>query len=336
MNIQKRENGKYRARIYLGEINGVKKFKTMTSSDKKQLMKDASEYEFNLRYKKDIVSEITLLQGMEMYISSRENILSPSTINGYEKIKKNYFQDLMAIKLSKINSFMIQNEVNNMCKNLSPKTVQTSYGFLSSIFKTYAKEIQLDVVLPKSQRKAKVLPNSQQVNAMLDQCKGTDLELAIILASLGSLRRSEIIALTSDNVFDTYIRIDKAVVYNKFNLPVEKSTKNYQYRDIPLPPFVIDKLKRKQGKIVNYTLNGLSDRFSQLKKKCGIDCTFHALRHYYASVLHSLGVPDRYVAERGGWSDVKTLQNIYQHSMDENQSSINSITNDFFNKNFGG
>ena len=35
---------------------------------------------------------------------------------------------------------------------------------------------------------------------------------------------------------------------------------------------------------------------------------FHDLRHYAASTMHAIGVPDQYIMQRGGWSSGKTLK----------------------------
>ena len=44
---------------------------------------------------------------------------------------------------------------------------------------------------------------------------------------------------------------------------------------------------------------------------------FHDLRHYTASVLLALGVPDKYAMEVMGHATNATLKQIYQHTMDD-------------------
>lgn len=41
----------------------------------------------------------------------------------------------------------------------------------------------------------------------------------------------------------------------------------------------------------------------------------HALRHYYASMSHSLGIPDSYIMQAGGWKSDSTLKAVYRHAM---------------------
>ena len=55
------------------------------------------------------------------------------------------------------------------------------------------------------------------------------------------------------------------------------------------------------------------------------DMRFHDLRHYQASILHALGVPDKYIMQRGGWTTDSTLKNIYQHTMADKQKEFDDI-----------
>ena len=65
------------------------------------------------------VSDYTVEQAMEKYIESRSNILSPSTIQGYKKIKNNNLQSIMDIKVKKLSQNNIQSAVNADAKTLS-------------------------------------------------------------------------------------------------------------------------------------------------------------------------------------------------------------------------
>ena len=51
--------------------------------------------------------------------------------------------------------------------------------------------------------------------------------------------------------------------------------------------------------------------------------SFHKLRHYYASSLHALGVPDKYIMASGGWESEQTLNAVYKHAMSATQQREN-------------
>lgn len=59
---------------------------------------------------------------------------------------------------------------------------------------------------------------------------------------------------------------------------------------------------------------------------------FHDLRHYSASIMHAIGVPDVYIMERGGWSSDKTLKKIYRNSLSDYQEKYTTKTNAYFEK----
>ena len=55
--------------------------------------------------------------------------------------------------------------------------------------------------------------------------------------------------------------------------------------------------------------------FRGTMKKAGLSgFDFHSLRHFFATMMHQKGVPDKTIAKIGGWDDMNTLQRIYQHS----------------------
>ena len=97
------------------------------------------------------------------------------------------------------------------------------------------------------------------------------------------------------------------------------------YRDVTLPRFVVDKLKpREQGsRIVSLVPTSVTNLFAKALKRAGLPhFRFHDLRHYQASILHAMGVPDKYIMERGGWKTDSTLKNIYQHTMSDKRKEV--------------
>lgn len=53
---------------------------------------------------------------------------------------------------------------------------------------------------------------------------------------------------------------------------------------------------------------------------------------YSASIMHTLGAPDRYIMERGGWSTDKTLKAVYQHTMSDQAQEFNKRIKSHFEK----
>lgn len=57
-----------------------------------------------------------------------------------------------------------------------------------------------------------------------------------------------------------------------------------------------------------------------------------SLRHYYVSVLLSLGVPNKYAMRRTGHSSDAMLQRVYQHIMADRDAQIDEDINHFFRR----
>lgn len=43
-----------------------------------------------------------------------------------------------------------------------------------------------------------------------------------------------------------------------------------------------------------------------------------------------MGIPDKYIMERGGWSTSSTLKTVYQHTMRGKNKEINNKINSYF------
>lgn len=58
----------------------------------------------------------------------------------------------------------------------------------------------------------------------------------------------------------------------------------------------------------------------------------HDLRHTMASIGLALNIADKYVMQRGGWSNNQTMKNIYQHTLSDETISVNLMFDDYFEK----
>ena len=70
--------------------------------------------------------------------------------------------------------------------------------------------------------------------------------------------------------------------------------------------------------------------FARLRDKLGLKCRFHDLRHYSASILHAIGVPDQYIMERGGWRSDNVLKAVYRNTLSEQSVKFARISNEHF------
>lgn len=277
-------------------------------------------------------SELTLGEAYDKYILSKDGILSPRTIREYKVARRHDYQSLMKRNINDITQDDIDRETSNASVKLSPKTVRNMHGLLSSVLKKYRPNFVLKTELPKKVRPKIYVPTEDELKKVLDQVKETSMEIPVLLAAFGPMRRSEICALDSKNINGNIVHVENAMVMDEHGKWVIKPPKSFAGdRYITYPDFVAEKLKGTTGRIVNMTPNHITKRFSAILEKSGVPhFRFHDLRHYSASIQHALGIPDAYIMQRGGWGSDAVLKEVYRHVLEEKKVEMNQKTNDHF------
>lgn len=312
-------------------INGRLVRKSFTHSDAKIAKSLAAQWQAN-QEELTKTENITLYQAYERYIEAKENVLSPSTIRNYKKLHKNSLQDIMQIKIEKLNTELIQRSINIYSVNHSPKSVRNCHGLLSAVLGMFRPNMTLHTSLPQKEKKQMYIPTDEDIQKLFKAAKNTNYYIPILLAAFGGMREGEICALTSDDISGNFITVNKSMVCDSNGKWLLKPPKTFSSnRNIELPDFVINALHGKTGKLVIYNPHSLSIGFNKLLKKNDIPhFRFHDLRHYYVSSLHALNVPDKYIMEQGGWSTNYTMQNVYNHTLKNKSSEFSKkISNHF-------
>ena len=327
---KKLKSGNWRVLAYIGKSESCKSgYKSFTAKTKKEAELMASQYLNEQRHVD--VEDITVGEAIERYINSKSNVLSPTTIYNYRKIFKNDIQPLMKIKLSALTKEKIQEAFNaETAKGKSVKSMRNTMGLLSASLSAFDLEHLVKVTLPKRQPVEIKIPTPNEITEIYEIFKNdADMTLAITLAVQLGLRRSEICALQGKDVSNGYLTINKAMVTDGNGNWIIKPPKSVSgNRKLPLT----DDLKalihaEPDDHIVHINPNVITKRF--VRAKTGY--RFHALRHYHASIMLSMGVPNKYAMERMGHSTDNMLKQVYQHTMKEKQDQIADQLNDFFN-----
>lgn len=270
---------------------------------------------------------------IDKYISSKENILSPTTIDKYKNIKKNQLsQSFLLLKCSHITQIDVQDEVNRLAGKYSPKTVHNAHGLISAVLGQYAPNLILRTTLPKKQRKIKDLPTAEQI---IDWFSGSDIKLVVLLGLWQGFRVSEIRGLRKSDFKNDVLTINQVIVtVGKENITKSMVKTSKSNRQLKVPEIIQHLVDEVDGEYIT-TFDGvtISHKFKSTAIKNGFpDITFHDLRHLNASIMLALGVPDKYAMERGGWATTSVLKNVYQQTMSAERQHFDKVIDNYFEK----
>ena len=319
MKIEKLPSGSYRIRkMYKGKTYTVVTDYKPTQKEVLQLLSD------ELNQIDQEHPKLTFKDAAEEYISAKKNVLSPSTIRSYKGILSNLSEKFTQKRITDISNLDVQKEINSYSKTRSPKTTRNANAFISAVLKMFCPQKVITTTLPQNIKKTAYIPTDEDVRSVLKAAQGTRFEVPLLLAVYG-MRRSEICALTLDDIDGNMITINKAKVQNEQGEWVIKTTKTTDStRTIYVPDEVIEKIKV-LGKIYSGDPSRISRFLAKKQTELGLPhFSLHKLRHYYASMSHSLGIPDQYIMANGGWKTDNVLKNVYQHAMaDKKQDMLN-------------
>lgn len=273
---------------------------------------------------------MTVGEAIDRYIDSKDAVLSPATIAGYRRIRKNNLQELMDIRLPALTQERVQRAVNAMAREHSPKSVRNAHGLLSAALAEFWPDMVLRTTLPQKRRYEAAIPSDEDIQAIIHAAAGSKDELPILLAVWLGLRMSEILGLKWEDVDGNVLHIRRALVDEG-----EKTTKSYtSQRDLVIPGYInelLEKTPHRGNHILYITRRTLYCRFQALCKRAEVQhYRFHDLRHINASVMLALGVPNKYAQERMGHATDNMLKTVYQHTMSAEQAAIAEKVDNYF------
>lgn len=312
-------------------VNG--KRASITAPTQKEAIAKAAEIKAGLK-EKAISTSMTVGAAIDRYIESKDTVLSPSTINGYKKLRKSVLQDIMDLNVSSLTSERVQRAVNRMAKEKSPKYVRNAYGLFTAAMAEYFPDRAFRVTLPQKKAPDIKIPTMEQIAAIHNASKGSRFELPFLLAVWLGLRTSEIRGLTWDCIDGDILTIKQALVEGEAG-PALKQPKTYSgNRRLKVPPYIkelLDATPHNGPYIVPYTRSAMYNRLRRTCERLGLPhYRFHDLRHMNASVMLSLNIPDKYAMERMGHSTNNMLKTVYQHTMSEKSAQVANLVDTFF------
>lgn len=280
-------------------------------------------------------TRLTLRQAIDAMLDEYGEALSPSTVRGYEIIKKKRFQEKMNTPLRNTSGW--QTVIDNARKKYSPKTIKNSWGLVTEVMRKNKVEVP-EVILPQIEQTELPWLTYDQILTFTDAIAGKPWETAALCA-LHSLRLSEIYALTWEHIDlkKRVITVSGAVVLGPNNkLTTKKENKNITSKRklrIMIPALYDRLVQMKADGLppVLGTTNSLTGSINVVCRNAGLPlCGTHGLRRSFASLGFHVGMSELEVQKIGGWNDHNTVHKIYLKLADADRLSAENKMEQFY------
>ena len=331
-------SGSWRCRATLTDSDGNKVTKSFTAETARKAETMARMWQDGFMEKENekATHGVTLGEAIDNYIETcRCAGMSPSTIKAYVSCRKNAYPLIENKPIRKLTVQDIQRQINARSKTCSPKTMRNNVNLIHAALKSNGVKLDFDALrLPSSRHQEMKIPSDDQIRQLLDELyDNDDMFIAVMLAAVMGLRRSEICALTWGDLITsgdkTVLNVNKASVLDEDSQLVIKSTKtNAGTRQLPVPSSVRAELVRRRSMrktMVSISPNAITERYERIASRLGIPGRFHDLRHYHASVMIREGVPEKYIVSDMGHASFDMVRRVYGHVMGEKQKEINAM-----------
>ncbi len=330
---KKLPSGNWRIQVFVGKnADGSNNMKSFTAPTRWEAEKIAAEFIEEGRKEK---KKFTVAKAVDGYISLKSNVLSPSTIRGYGILRRNRLQSLMPLDIHEVNSFTMQQAINEDAATVSGKTINEAKNLILTALKLYGVKPDICVTLPAKKPTIKNLPTAEE---FINIIRGTDIELPCLLAVWLSLRISEVRGLQFGDIGkDNRGTVRRSKLYFDGADHVRDVNKTFKStRMLKVPPYLLNLINAVPHQsddefIVQMGYQQIRNHMTALLKAHDLYMTFHDLRHLNASVMLALGIPDKYAMERGGWATNSTLKNVYQHTFSAERDQVDEKIDNYFN-----
>ena len=333
---KKLPSGNYRTQVIVGyDENGKRIVKSFTADTPHEAIRMALDYKSDKAIGA-VPRSMTVEQAFTQYIETRDNVLSPSTIRGYNIVKNTRLQSIMKINILQLSINDIQRAVNMDAKRLSHKSVKSSLSLLKSVLAVQGIDICIKrIALPPKKKKQVMLPTVQEILRVI---VGTDIELPCLLAMWLSLRISEVRGLQFRDVSEDgkTITVCRARMYFDGHEVLRDCNKTYEStRTNALPPYILQLIQKvphtsENDFIVSLSYGYINNHFKAVMQEAGYDISFHKLRHAFATTLNDLGIPSNYIQKLGGWSTDNIMKSVYTHTTTTKESEYQQKIDEYF------
>ena len=350
--IQKRPNGKWRARYH--DPTGKERSKHFErKADAQRFLDEMTTSIVSGQYVDPKAGRITVKEYAEDW--RKRQVHRPSTQDYHETMLRRHVYPSLGDKgLSSVMPSDIQAWVKRISNDLQPSTVGVLHGILSGILRAAVADRRIPsnpcegTRLPKAEKKL-VEPNKTSEIHALEQAMPDRFRALVTLAAGTGMRQGECFGLTVDRIdfLRRTVRVDRQLVIPKGAEPTFGPPKTRaSVRTIPLPQTVVDALAAHLAQfpasptgLVFTTEDGKPIRRTMFSarvwrpavKASGVrqGTRFHDLRHYYASLLirhnESVKVVQARLRHASAAETLDTYAHLWPDSDDRTREAIDSV-----------
>lgn len=349
-----------------GEV--IRSFYTVTGKTQKAAEKARDQLILDLELKGGAVnSTVTLQQYMEQFLAYKESsgTIESSTVRGYRAETKQICRYLGNIRLSDLSIPDVSKWMADMSADgYAPKSVAKPFRLLKQALKFAMAQDLLtknpcDYCKPPKRIKTPInaLPRAER-SRMLELARlaqPTPMGVAIELALTTGMRRGEVCALRwSDLSEDGIITVRRALGNGEGGFYVKEPKTESSCREIPLTQYTFNILTAMKCDTQRnlrdarlpfgdpyilgtqeldsrpYNPSQLSKDFTAFCKMNGFTCSFHDLRHTFATMMIASGTDVRTVASYLGHASVSMTLNIYADvDPDAKRAAVGKVEDSF-------
>ncbi len=373
-NIYKRKDGRWEGRFITGRTeNGKIIYKSVyaKSYTEVKILLQEKRVEFQEKLHKEevetTIKETSLTNFLAEWLESIRPKIKESSYIKYNSMIKHYIiPNIGEKKLSQISYSTLEDFTNQLLLEggyhnsvLSSKSVNDTLMLLKSAFRYATNKYGIilcdfnQISYPRTEKQIRVF-NQKEHEQLISYLYSHNSfrNLGILLALFTGIRVGELCALTWENIHldsgiiticQTMQRVENTEFKNrrtdmKTRVIITSPKSHSSIREIPLPAFLIDLLKKTPHSERGYFLSNsessfieprnLQTHFKTVLKCAGIDnANFHALRHTFATRCVELGFDIKSLSEVLGHANVNITLTKYVHpSMELKRDNMEKLS----------
>lgn len=322
--------------------NRTRRVKRITYINKKDAERQYKAFERSVSFNVD--NRMTVDDLLKWYITQFDG--KPTTKAGYESAQKAIFPVLGKRKAADITLPDIDRFLAVQAKRYAPKTIKNQLSLLSAAYKSAIRRGILSndpchYAQPPRQKKPDIVTlNDADFQKFIIALDNADPYFRVMceLALFCGLRRSEILGLKKEDVSDT-VTIDKVRHRVSGKDVIETPKTASSFRTLAVPEFIQNHIKDLPPRVIDsgYLIQGdfgepathwwVRSNLERLILDNGLpQITMHGLRHTYASMLITKGVPIAEVSMQLGHSSIDITLRTYTHLFNEASTASRRIS----------